>query len=346
MPNRRKLWLAATPRLLAAYHTAGNRWRRRKRRDLGVVLTLGALWAGAVALLAGMALPALAAGCHWVPKHALALDVAAFGAAIVLVSRRRALVRADAARSWLAALGSARAPAYIQSRTLELTPALLFLTVLVIGCASLLGVAALRGVGGLHNLLKTSGTLAAAILCGALSSYLIPPGRDEDLPPGSRYVPHRRRAGPPLPRASLAGLGHWSVRRSFASLRPKVVTRAVVPLLFAVPLGATADSALLMLGVAATSVALLLLIVSIHDVSRASYHWLQPLPLRAARLRRAVLGRALPAFAVLSGLWGDLVWVDGTQARDAIQRGLALWFLCTAFAVGVSCFATRRRVAA
>jgi hypothetical protein len=344
--DRRRPWLVATPRLLAAYHAAVNRWRRRDRRDLGVVLALIALWAGAVALLAWMALPALIAGCRWVPQHALALDVAAFGAALVLVSRRRAVVRADAARSWLAALGVARGPAYIESRALELAPALLSLTVVVIGCGSLLGVATLRGVGGLHGLLKTIGTLAAAMFFGALSSYLIPPGRDDDLPPGSRYVPHRRRAGPLLPRASLASLGHWPLRRLFASLRPKVVTRAVVPVLLAVPLGATADAALLILGLAATSAALLLLIVSIHDVSRESYRWLQPVPLRAALLRRAVLGRALLAFAVLSGLWGDLVWVAGTQARDAIQRGLALGFLCTALAVSVSWFATRRQVPA
>jgi len=345
VPEHRRHWLAATPRLLAAYYAVGNRWRRRTGRDRRFVAALIALWVCAVTLLARVSLPALIAAGQWCSNHGLTLDAAAFGIALVLVSRRRAVVRADAARSWLAALGSARGPAFLEARLLELTPALLLLAALTLACVSLLGVAGFREVGAWQGLASTAGSLAVAVLLGALSSYLIPPGRDEDLPPGSRYVPHRRRRGPPLPRASLAGLGRWPTRRLFATLRPKVVVRAIVPVLFAVPLGTNADAALLLLGVVAASGALMLLLVSLHAVGRCSYRWLQPVPLRLAVLRRALLGRTFLALAALTGVWGDLVWVAGMPLRDAWQRSLALWALCTALAVGLSWLATRRRSA-
>lgn len=329
---------------MAAVYRVGNSWRRRKRRNRSGVLVLIALWVGAIALLARIRLPVLTAGCQWWKAHALALAVAALAVALVLVSRRRAVVRADAARSWLAALPVPRGAACVEARTLELAPALLLLAVLAIGTASLLGVAASRGVGGLPGLAQSAAMLAAAVCLGALASYGIPPGRDADLPPGSRYVPHRRHAGPPLPRASLAGLGHWPVRRLFASLRPQVVARAVVPVLLVVPLGATADAALLMLGVTATSVSLLLLIVSVHSSSRSCHRWLQPVPLRSAPWHRALLGRSLLALAVLTGVWTELVWLAGLPARDALQRGFALWSLCALLAIGAGWFAAYRRV--
>lgn len=344
MPDRRRPWLAASPRLFAACHRAGNSWRRHKRRNRSGVLVLIALWVGAVALLARAPLSALNAGCLWCEAHALALAVAGFAAALALVSRRRAVVRADAARSWLAALPVSRGAAYVEARTLELAPAVMLLAVLAIGAASVLGVAASRGVGGLLGLAQSAALLAAAVGIGALASYGIPPGRDADLPPGSRYVPHRRRPGPPLPRASLAGLGHWPVRRLFASLRPRVVARAFFAVMLAVPLGATADSALLMLGVTVASASLLLLIVSVHAASRSSYRWLQPVPLRPTPWCQALLGRSLLALAALAGVWAELVWLAGLPVRDALQRGFALWSLCALLAIGVGWFATSRRV--
>jgi hypothetical protein len=344
VPGRRRHWLAVTPRLLAAYRAAGNRWRRRERRDGFIVLAFLALWTGFVVRLSGCSLRVLNSFCRWSAAHGLALAAATLAAALLLVSRRRAVVRADSARSWLAALAVARIPAFLEARTLELAPALLLLASLAIACASLLAVATFRSVVDLRGLAKAEVTVLVAVFIGALVSYVIPPGRDEALPPGSRYVPHRRRAGPPLPRASLAGLGEWPVRRLFATLRPTVVARAALPVLLVVPVGATADAALLVLGVAAASAALLLLIVSIHHVSRASCRWLQPLPLIPAALCRALLARALVALSLLACVWGDLVWVAGMAPRDALQRSVVLWLLCTTLAAGASWFATHCRM--
>lgn len=343
VPDRRRPRLAATPRLLGAYYAVGNRWRRRGRRDRSLLIGLVSLWAALIALLAGCSREALSACCVWLTSHGLPLAAASLAGAVILVSRRRSVVRADAARSWLAALAVPRGAAFFESRTLEWVPALCLLGVVAIGGASLLAVAASRGIATLLSLAQTVGALEGAVLIGALCSYLIPPGRDEDLPPGSRYVPHRRRTGPPLPRASLTGLAQWPVRRLFALLRPKVVTRAVVPVLMAVPLGASADSALVMLGVTATSAALLLFLVSLRDASRASQRWLRPVSLSPSVVCQALLGRALAGMTVLAALWGGLVWAAGMTARDALQRSLCLWSLCATIAVGLVWFATHRR---
>jgi hypothetical protein len=274
--------------------------------------------------------------------HGLELGAAGFAGAVVLVSRRRSVVRAEATRSWLAALAVRRRAAFIESRVLESIPAGALLGVLALATATLVAVAAARDVGPLNSLMKAGGTVAAAVVLGALCSYLIPPGRDEDLPPGSRYVPHRRRTGPPLPIASLTGLADWPVRRLFATLRPKVVTRAALPVLLAVPLGAGADSALLMLGITAMSAALLLLIVSIERASRAAQRWLQPASLRSSVLCRALLARALVALGGLAVAWGLLISTAGASVRAATLRAAALWALCTVLAIGLSWFATHR----
>lgn len=344
VPDRPRPRLASTPRLLGAYYTLRNRWRRRNRGDRVLLAGAVLLWAAPVAWLAGCSRAALLDSCAWLSAHGLELGAAGFAGAVVLVSRRRSVVRAEATRSWLAALAVTRGSAFLEARTLEWAPACAWLGMLAVAGVSLLAVAAGRDIGSLHGVMKTAGTLVAAVVVGGLCSYLIPPGRDEDLPPGSRYVPHRRRLGPPLPKASQTGLAEWPVRQLFATLRPKVVTRAVVPVLLAVPLGATADSALLMLGVTAISAALLLLIVSVARASHDAARWLRPAPVRPSVLCRALLTRVLVALGLLAAAWGILAASAGMTASDATLGSAALWVVCAALAVGLTWFATHRRV--
>jgi len=130
-----------------------------------------------------------------------------------------------------------------------------------------------------------------------------------ELPPGSRYVPQRRAVrGAPL-RPSLASLGLWPLRAMFASLRPQAVARVAVPILVMMPLGTTADVALLAIGLSASLAAILLLLVWMWRIGGESRRWLQPLPLSGGRIVGHIVARGLPAIlgCAATSLW--LLWL-------------------------------------
>ena len=198
-----------------------NRGRQKAWRDSLLVFGLIIMWAVIAALLP--------ASLAWMYRHRLLLaGVAAVGAA-VLVARRRALRRAEAVRSWLSALPIDPVTARWEALAIETAPAVgaMCVSALAFGIVGAIAVFA-PGISEIE-LLTVWITISAGIIAGASAGYLVPAPKAIDLPPGSRYVPHRRVVGAASPIPRLSALGQWPVRQMFASARPKAVARAVIP---------------------------------------------------------------------------------------------------------------------
>jgi hypothetical protein len=211
-------------------------------------------------------------------------------------------------RSWTAALPVDAAAARWQRFAIETVPALQLagLITVIVGGASLV----IASHAGIPNPLLAWAAMIGGLAAGAVAGCLLPVARHEQLPEGSRYVPHRRRSGTPLPVGSLAALGWWPVRQMFARARPKTVARALVPVMVLMPLGTAADAALLVLGVSAAIGALVLLVSAVLSASRAAARWLQPLPLEPHVLARKV---ALPALIAIGAALSGVFLSGGTD---------------------------------
>jgi hypothetical protein len=303
------MWLRSTPRLMAAYLTWLNRRRYHPRAHLLRAAALLAVWAIIASLLFATAQPATAAALAWVYRHQFLLAGLAACITAALVARRHAAQRGEAARSWLAALPVRRTAAQWEALAIATAPAL----------GAICIVAAAGGTAWMWALFASDpapGTLAstwfavtAGVVVGAMTGYLVPAPKPTEVPPGSRYVPRPRVLGARPPAPSLSALGRWPVRQMFASARPKAVSRAVLPILLMIPLGSTADVAMLEIAMCALLGAVLLLISAIIRVSKESRRWLQPLPLRRALLARHLLIRPLVVIAAAALIAGWLLWV-------------------------------------
>jgi hypothetical protein len=281
--------LARSPRLLAGFLIWGNRWRARGWRSL----VAPALFYTAISIVTGYA-----SRLAWLAHHGLFLAGLAALAASGLIARRRAAQRADAARSWTAALPVETFTATWTALLTELTPAGIWICLLMLIAPLATGLA-----------------ISTGIAIGALLSYWAPARRAPQLAPGSRYVPQGRAAKDPTPRASLSALGAWPVRQMFASARPKAVARATVPILLIVPLGATADSAMLIIALFAVIGAFALLVLALIAVNKRARRWLLPLPLAASVLTRNLLARSLTIMLCMVVTEAWLIWVMESSAR-------------------------------
>jgi hypothetical protein len=266
-------------------------------------------------------------------RHRLFLAGLAAFAAAVLIARRRALTRAAAARSWLSALPVRPVTARWEALVIETAPAVAAVCVLTAAFGILGVVAVFAAASSGIELPATWFAIDSGIVVGALLSYLAPAPKAIDLPPGSRYVPQRRRVGAPSPIPSLSALGRWPVRQMFASARPNAVARAVVPILLLMPLGSSADTAMLVIGVFAILGAVFLLVMATISVSNASSRWLQPLPLRVAVLARNLLIRPLFVILGATSIAAWLFWVLGVAPGRAVTRGAVLMMLSSVIAV-------------
>jgi hypothetical protein len=264
------------------------------------------------------------------------LLLAAVGAAIaaLLVSRRRAANRAGALRSWLAALPAPQAAKRFERAIIESAPAGLITALSAAMFAAAGAAVGARSGIGFTQIAALWLTLCAGLAAGTVVGLIAPLPREIELPPGSRYVPQRRVAGRKAPTGSLAALGVWPIRRVFASARPKAVSRAVIPVLLAMPMGTSAATGSLIVAIAAAMGALLALVIAVRSVGIASRRWLEPLPLPAALLARCLLGRPLAALAVLALVAAWLLWVMGASAMASAEAGLALLLTASSIAVG------------
>jgi len=173
--------------------------------------------------------------------------------------------------------------------------------------------------------------LSAGVAIGVVVSYAIPAPKVVVLPPGSRYVPHKKTRAAKI-QPSLAALGLWPVRQMFAWAQQKMVARATIPVLLSMGIGTTADTAMLTLGLFAVTGALLLLLPAVVSTSMLVRRWLAPLPARAGAVRRALL---LPTFGIMVGAGAVealLLLAFGLSYRVSAAAGLC--------AAAVGCLAT------
>jgi len=321
---------------MAGYLVWVNRGRGNVQRHLLLAFGLIIVWAVIAALLFSTEQTAAASALGWMHRHQLFLAGLAACLAVALVSRRRALKRSEAVRSWLATLPVRPSVARWEAMAIETAPAL--------GAIGILSAA--FGTAGLvvlftasiapSELASTWIAITAGVVVGTSVSYLVPMPKATELPPGSRYVPHRRVVGAASPVPSLSALGRWPVRQMFASARPKTVARAVMPILCLIPLGSSADAAMLVIALFAVLGAVTLLVAATISVSGASCRWLQPSPLKVAVLARALLVRPLAVILGAAPVAAWLFWVMGVAAGQSVMRGALLMMLGSCVAAGGS----------
>jgi hypothetical protein len=243
-----------------------------------------------------------------------------FGLAAVFsaltVARRRVLKRAQLMRSWLAAVPVRSATARWEALLIETFPA--SATLIAIAVLALFAAVASAQPGAVVALWAN---LSDGVILGVFVGYLIPAPKPVDLPPGSRYVPHREfRNAAPI-RSSLKALGQWPIRQMFAWAQPKAVARATIPILVMMPLGTMADTAMVAIALFGVIGALLLLWSAVISVSGLAARWLAPLPVRPGAVVRAILLPACAFIAGASAMETLLLVVFDISYRSAVTAG-------------------------
>jgi hypothetical protein len=279
------------PRLAAAKLILANR-RTRAGAYLAAAacLSLGAL----IALFWAQA--TVAPTLKWLRVHGLLCAGLAAVASALLIARRRALKRAEFARSWLAAVPISASTARWESLLIEILPAIAAVGLLTIASISYVLVLAITRSTDIFAPFALWATLSGGIAAGVIGSFLIPQPKPVDLPPGSRYVPHQKLKSAAKFRPSLSALGSWPIRQAFAWAQPKIVSRAIVPILVMMPLGTMADTAMVVIGMSGVIGGVLLVCSAVVSASRLARRWLAPLPVRP---REAIREFLLPACAVM-----------------------------------------------
>jgi hypothetical protein len=272
----------------------------------------------------------------WLRLHSVVCAGLAAIASAIQVARRRVLKRQEFAGSWLAAvpvrLRTARWEALI-IETLPVTAAVAALTVLAASAGAVLAIAG-DGHGG--ALLAVWATLIAGVAIGIAVGYAMPTPKPVDLPPGSRYVPHRKANRAAKFRPSFAALGAWPVRQMFAWTQPKMVARATLPILVMMPMGTTADVAMGVIAVFGVNGALVLLCMAAIRLSDLARRWMAPLPVRAGVVTRAFV---LPTLGVMVGAGAVevlLLLAFGVSYRNSAAAGFGTAAIgCLATTAGV-----------
>jgi hypothetical protein len=308
------------PRLAAAKLVLLNR-RTRGGVNAGVVLlSLGVLivmfWVEAT----------VAPPLKWLRLHGLLCAGVAAVVSAILIARRRALKRAEFARSWLAAVPVSASSARWESLLIDTLPAIAAIGLLTIAAISYALVLLIAKSAEISALFAVWAALSGGIALGVSGSFLVRQPKPADQPPGSRYVPHQKLRRTAKIRPSLGALGSWPIRQAFAWAQPKIVSRATIPILVMMPLGTTADAAMVAIALFGIVCALLLVCSAVMSASRLARRWLAPMPVRSGDLIRAFL---LPACAVVvaaSAIEALLLLVFDVSYRTSTEVGV-----CTAF---------------
>lgn len=270
-------WVLSRPYAAVAALRCVNVFRRHTYLMAACVVAVGgALWAAA-----RFGTTIETAWAHWGLVAAVAFVWSCVGA-----HRRRARIAAEDAQSWLSPLPVPR------SHFLRMTfaPGLQLLAI-----ALLLAAAALAGPGtvvAVRLLLLVAVCSGVGLLAGWLARQ-----RPSGVP-NSHYVkvryPRSRWATAP----TLRPLSYWASGQASVFLKPKVIARAALPILLALPMGISANDAL---GTAALAIVVLSLMghtVAALRVAFAASAWLSPTPVDRRRFAVAVGAAALIAQAL------------------------------------------------
>jgi hypothetical protein len=139
-------------------------------------------------------------------------------------------------------------------------------------------------------------------------------------------------------RPSLKALAFWPVRLMFARAQPKLVARAILPVLVLMPIGTSAATALCVIALYVVAGVLSLLIPAAISVSVSVRAWLAPLPVRMSRVMRMVVIPTIGIVAGASAAEGLLLFAMGASLRASFVSGL-----CMAVIGGVATLAALRR---
>jgi hypothetical protein len=305
--------LAATPRLNAEWLNRRNGGAHRQLRSYLWIATIAAVLS---ALLLWGGIDSAARVAAWLQDHSLGSSGFAGFVCAVAIARRRVLKRTEFARSWLAAVPIRPATARLEAFCIEMLPigvTLAALALLALACVAFKVV-----------VLRLWLSMSAAVAAGAFLSYAIPAPKPIELPPGSRYVPHRRGRRAANIRPSLAALGLWPIRTMFARAQPKVIARAIVPVFLMMPLGTMADTAMVVTGIFVVIGALSLLVPAAISVSLLARLWLAPLPLSGNRMMRTILAPTVAVFAAAGMFSGFFLSVLGVSWFESARAGIAI----------------------
>jgi hypothetical protein len=261
---------------------------------------------------------------------------AAFFTAIV-VAQRRNFIRAQFPRSWLAALPMRASTARWEAFLIETLPAgiaVAVLCVLAVVLSLTLVFVPRPDFGAIFGIWAY---LGGGVASGVALSFLIPRPKPIDLPPGSRYVPKPRTNRTAAIRPSLAALGRWPIRQMFAWAQPKVVARAVIPVLVMMPLGTRADDAMIGIALFGVLFAMTMLSSAVISVSRAAQRWLAPVPVRRVAIIRAFLFPAWGVIAAAGVVGALLLLVFNVSYRvSALAPALAVVTGCALIAIALT----------
>jgi hypothetical protein len=248
----------------------------------------------------------------------------------IAVARHRIATRVEFKKSWLSALPVHPSVARREALQLEIMPALVG-GVAVSAVMVLTEIASLARTGRFAEAPVIAWCwLIGAVIAGAIASYGLREPRPIEAPPGSRYVPKGQSMRGRVLRPSLSAVGQWPVRRMFASAQPKLVARALMPVLLSMGIGSTADTAMVVVGLFAATGALALLIPSVLAVSAAARRWLAPLPLSFRTLLRVLSGRAVVTVVGISTFAGFLLTLMDVSPGRAARLAVVVAFMSTA----------------
>ena len=326
--------LARGPRLMTADLIRSNRAAANRNPLIRRPWRVAACIAATLVVLAFVFQPAWTDGLGWLQRHWWLASVTVAFITAAAIARHRAATRAEFNKSWLSALPVPSSVARREALQLELFPALV--GVVAVSALMLLTEMAFVARTGrfADGLVIGWCRLMGGFLVGAFASYAIREPKPVEAPPGSRYVPKGQSKRGRALRPSLAALGQWPVRGMFARAQPKLVARALMPVLLSMGLGSTADTAMVVIGLFAAMGALALLIPSVLSVSGAARRWLVPLPLSSQTLLRVLSGRAVMAVLGISGFAGFLLTLMDVSAAKAVRVAAVLAVSGTAAIVG------------
>jgi hypothetical protein len=279
------------PRLAAAKLVRLNR-RRRAGINPAILVLLGLGLLTALIWVEATVAPPL----KWLRLHGLLCAGLAAVASALLIARRRALKRAAFARSWLASVPVSASTARWETLLIETLPAIAAIGLLTIASVTYTLLLLIAKGAEVFAPLAVWADLSGGIALGVIGSFLVPQPKPVELAPGSRYVPHQKLRRAAKIRPSLGALGAWPIRQAFAWAQPKIVARATVPILIVMPLGTTADTAMVTIALFGIVCVLLLVCSAVISASRLARRWLAPVPVRSGEVIRAFF---LPTCAVI-----------------------------------------------
>jgi len=165
--------------------------------------------------------------------------------------------------------------------------------------------------------------LGIATVAGTVLGWFMPQqaGEDSALPLAALG---RQPAGPPLT-ATLASLSGWSAAQARLWLRPRSISRVLLPVMLSLPMGTSGNLAIALMTLLMLMAYLCVLLFAMRKVVREGEAWLRATPVDLTRLAVAVLTRPLLQQLQWTLLATVLFVALGTPPVAAVR--LAEWWL-------------------